>query len=240
MARRASTAALRRGGVGREAFRVLASNLTILLADLERPTVIITSATEGEGKTTTCAGLARAFAASGRRVVVLDLDLRHANLHGRLGGHNEFGVSDVLLEQRRLDDCLQRVSADPTGRGRWSLYLLAAGKPVANPPELLGSGRALRLLEALSAQADVVLIDSPPVLPVADTLVIGRMAAGALLVVEPRRTPIPTVQRAKDALIRNQTRLLGVVLNKLASRDLEFGYGYRYGDRPLKGTPDEM
>jgi non-specific protein-tyrosine kinase len=89
------------------------------------------------------------------------------------------------------------------------------------------------LLEALSKQADIVLLDTPPVLPVADTLVIGRLAAGAVLVIEARRTPIPAVIRAKDALTRNQTRVLGVALNRLQDRDAGestgYGYGYGYG-----------
>ena len=71
-----------------------------------------------------------------------------------------------------------------------------------------------------------MLLDTPPVLPVADTLVIGRLAAGAILVVESRRTPTPVALKAKAALTRNQTRLLGVVLNKLQGRDAAYGYGY--------------
>jgi capsular exopolysaccharide synthesis family protein len=207
--------------------RVLRSNLLVGLNDLERPTVIITSATEGEGKTSTCAALARSFAMAGARTVVVDLDVRHPDVHRWFGGHNECGVTDVLLEERRLEDCLQliQVGRGPKG-GQRSFYLLGAGSPAANPTELLGMGRTGQLLDTLSGQADIVLIDTPPVLPVADTLVIGRLVAGAILVVEARRTPITSVQRAKDALIRNQTRLLGVVVNKLPPTDAEMGYGY--------------
>jgi protein-tyrosine kinase len=207
------------------------TNLLVALTDLEPPTVLVTSATEGEGKTATCAGLARSLAMAGQRVVVIDLDLRHPDVHRWLHGHNEFGVSDLLLERRRLEDCLQQVEVDsPTGRGARSLYLLATGPPVANPTELLSTRRTAQLLDGLSRQADIVLIDTPPVLPVADTLVIGRITAGAILVVESRRTPIPTVERAKAALTRNQTRILGVVLNKQQPKDLVIGYGYGYGD----------
>jgi capsular exopolysaccharide synthesis family protein len=208
----------------------------VTLVDLELPTVVVTSAIEGEGKTATCAGLARSLAMAGQRVVVIDLDLRHPDVHHWLHGHNEFGVSDFLLENRRLEDCLQQIDIEsPTGRTPRSLYLLATGKPVANPTEVLATHRTAQLLDSLSRQADIVLIDSPPILPVADTLVIGRVTAGAILVVEARRTPIPTVERAKAALIRNQTRILGVVLNKQRSRDVGYGYGYGYG----YGTDDE-
>ncbi len=215
-----------------EAFRVLRSNLAVALSDLERPIVIITSASPGEGKTTTCVNLAQAMALAGQRTVLVDVDLRHPDAHRQLGARNEYGVSDVLLERRPLEDCLQFVQLGPgpsqTPRG---LYFLATGEGVASPTELLATHRMARLLDSLAAQADIVLLDTPPVLPVADTLVIGRMVAGAVLVVEARRTPIDALRQAKDALTRNQTRLLGLVVNKLQQRDvgIRFGYGEGYG-----------
>lgn len=222
--------------VTEEAFRILRSNLNVVLADLERPTVIITSALAGEGKTSTCANLARAFAAARQRVVVVDLDFRHPNTHLWLGGHNEFGASDVLLDKLPLADALQRLELNTDGNGAAGIYLLATGSPVHNPTELLATSRMARMLEALAGQADVMLLDTPPVLPVADTLVIGRMAAGAILVVEAARTPVTAVQRAKDALTRNQTRLLGTVINKMPSDSLGYGYGYGYGTTGTNGS----
>ena len=213
-----------------EAYRVLRSNLLVSLNDLERPTVLVTSAYAEEGKTSTSAHLAASLAAGGHRVVLVDLDLRHPNLHAWFDVHNEYGVSDVLLERRPVDECLQYVEVgegpNATPRG---LYMMATGPPVNSPAELLGTNRTAQLLKALARQADVVLIDTPPVLLVADTLVIGRMVAGAILVIQSRRTPMPAVQQAKDALIRNQTRLLGLVINKFQARDGGYGYGYGYG-----------
>ena len=213
-----------------EAFRIMRSNLSVALADIDRPTVIVTSANANEGKTLTCAHLAMSFAAAGQRVVLVDLDLRHPNSHRLVGAHNEYGASEVLLGRRTLDEAMQYLELPaPPGRSRPGLYFLATGTQVTNPAELLGSGRTARLLEGLSAQADVVLLDTPPVLPVADTLVIGRIASGAILVTEARVTAVPAVQKAKDLLIRNQTRLLGVILNKFQQRDARYGYGYGYG-----------
>jgi capsular exopolysaccharide synthesis family protein len=199
---------------------------------MERPRVIVTSAEAGEGKTITCANLALSFARAGQRVVVVDLDLRHPNTHRVLGTHNEFGVTDVLLGRLPLDECLQYLELpERAGRSARGVYFLATGPSVNNPAELLGMGRTARLLDGLGRQADLILIDTPPVLPVADTLVIGRMASGALLVVEARKTSLGAITKAKDLLIRNQTRLLGIVLNKFRQRDsgFEFGYGYGYG-----------
>ena len=219
-----------------EAFRVLRSNLTVSLADLERPVVIVTSAYAGEGKTSTAINLAKSMAAAGQRVVLVDADLRHPDAHRWLGVHNEHGLTDILLDRRAVDDALQYidVGAGPA-QGRRALYLLAAGPSVENPGELLGTKRTAALLDALAAQADVVLIDTPPVLQVADTLVIAHMAAGALLVAETRRTPVAALQRTKDALTRNQSRLLGIVINKFQARDAGdadaiFEYSYGYGD----------
>lgn len=211
-----------------EAFRVLRSNLLVSIADLANPVVIITSAQPGEGKTHVSVSLARSLAVAGQRVVLVDVDLRHPDAHRRLGAHNEIGVADVLLDRRPVDQCLQYIDLDDAPGSRSGLYFLATGLGVLNPTELLGSQRTVRLLDTLAAQADIVLLDTPPVLPVADPLVIGRMAAGALLVVEARRTPVPSVLKARDALTRNQTRVLGVALNKVPSGETGGGYGYGY------------
>jgi capsular exopolysaccharide synthesis family protein len=217
----------------REAFRVLRSNLLVAISDLDNPIVVVTSAFEREGKTSTCVNLAESLAAAGPRVVVVDLDLRSPQSHRMLGVHNDAGVSDVLLDRRPLDECMQYVQVPVADSSRVAgMYFLGAGPHIGNPTELLATPRTGRMLEVLSTQADIVLLDTPPVLPVADTLVIGRLAAGAVLVVEAQRTPAPAARRAKDALTRNQTRLLGVVLNQFQAKyanEVADGYGYGFG-----------
>jgi succinoglycan biosynthesis transport protein ExoP len=213
-----------------EAFRVLRSNLLVAIDDLANPVVVVTSAQEGEGKTTTSVGLARSLALAGPRVVLVDLDLRRPDAHRLLGADNVPGVAEVLQNRRELKDCLQFLpppKGSPSSRG---LYFVPAGQATANPAELLATPRAGRLLEALATEADIVLLDSPPVLPVADALLIGRLAAGAVLVVESRRTPVQMVNRAKAALIRNRTRILGVVLNGQRASDDDAGSELGYGD----------
>jgi receptor protein-tyrosine kinase len=212
----------------------------VAIADLPNPVVVVTSAYEREGKTSTCVNLAQSLASAGPRVVLVDLDLRNPQSHRLLGAENTAGVSDVLLDRCPLDECLQYVQLPVADSGRAAgMYFLGAGQHVGNPTELLSTPRLGRLLEVLADQADIVLLDAPPVLPVADTLVIGRLATGAVLVVEARRTPAPAAQRAKDALTRNQTRLLGVVLNKFRARYATdanadgYGYGLAY-DEPYE------
>src|SRR4051794_26776271 len=155
------------------------------------------------------------MALGGQRVVLADLDLRHPDVHRWFGVSNDAGVTDILLGRATIDESLQYVQISKGSAGARGFYLLPTGPPIANPTELLGSPRMAQLLDALATQADVVVVDTPPVLPVADTLVIGRMAAGAILVVEARKTPVAAIQRAKDALTRSQTRLLGLVVNKM-------------------------
>jgi non-specific protein-tyrosine kinase len=212
-----------------EAFRVLRSNLLVAIDDLDNPVVVVTSSQEGEGKTSTSVMLARSLALAGPRVVLVDLDLRRPDAHRLLGADNIPGVAEVLQGRSEIEDCLQFLAppkGSPASRG---LYFVPAGQATANPAELLGTPRTGRLLSALAREADIVLLDSPPVLPVADTLVIGRLAAGAVLVVESRRTPVQMVNRAKAALIRNQTRILGVVLNQQRAADDDAGYQFGYG-----------
>jgi capsular exopolysaccharide synthesis family protein len=217
----------------REAFRVLRSNLLVTISDLDNPVVVVTSAFEREGKTSTAVNLAESLATAGPRVVLVDLDLRSPQSHRLLGVDNDAGVSDVLLDRRPLDECLQYIQVPVADSSRVAgMYFLSAGPHVGNPTELLATPRTGRMLEVLSKQADIVLLDTPPVLPVADTLVIGRLAAGAVLVVEAQHTPAPAARRAKDALTRNQTRLLGVVLNQFQAKyanEVADGYGYGHG-----------
>jgi capsular exopolysaccharide synthesis family protein len=219
------TGSLDPSGERDEALRVLRSNLLVAMSDLQNPIVVVTSANAGEGKTSTCVPLATSFALAGFKVVLVDLDLRHPDAHRLLGCANEVGVADVLAGRVSVQDALQFVDCSPTS----GIYFLPTGPSPENPTELLGARRTLTVLQSLAEQADLVLIDSAPVLPVADTLVISRFAAGALLVVEAGHTPIAAVQRAKDALIRNQTRILGLVLNRVRAGDSVFGYGYGYG-----------
>lgn len=228
-----------------EAYRILRTNVAVALGAMSQPTVVVTSAYAHEGKTSITANLAASLASAGHNVGLVDFDLRHPDLHSWFNATHEVGVTDVLLGRRSLHECLQYREVD-TGIANTTggIYLLSTGAPVQRPTELLSTSATAKLLEDLveykpdkpgaqSREMDMVLIDTPPVLPVADALVVGRLASGALLVVEGGKTPIGAVQQAKNALTRNQTRLLGVIMNGRSS-DLEqgLGYGYGYGDEP--------
>jgi capsular exopolysaccharide synthesis family protein len=223
-------------GLLTESYRVMRANLSVAMANIEHQVIMITSAVPGEGKTSTVANLAPLLAVAGHRVVVVDLDLRHPDLHNALGLANERGASDVLSGRAELGECMQYVAVkSEAGHGEQGMYVLPSGPTPPDPGELVADRRAARMLQSLAEQADIVLVDSPPVIPVSDSLTLARIVSGVVLVVEARRTPIPLIQDARDALAGNQARILGVVLNKLRPRDVRGAegtsvgrYGYTY------------
>ena len=226
---RAATSRPADDGLRNEAFRVLRSNLEVNLEELERHSIMITSPSANEGKTLTAVNLAASMASTGRRVVLVDLDLRHPDVHARVDGHNETGATDVLLGRLPLSDCLQFVSTERGNGASSGFYALPVGPPEANPSELLSTSRTARLIDALGTNADIVLIDAPPVLPVADSLSLARLAGGVVVVVEAGRTTYPQIERAVQLLARSQGRLLGMVLNR--APDVGYGYGYSLSDQ---------
>lgn len=226
----------RRASAGAEfedAFQVLQAGLSAALADVIQPRVMVTSPSGGEGKTTTFVNLARGYAEAGRRVVALDLDMRHPDAHRLFGAHNEFGLSDLVLERRPPEDCLQFVALAGPDTTAGGLYFLGTGPVGENPAALLSMDRTAKMLDLIASQADLVLIDTPPVLTVADALVVGPLVSGALLVAEAHRTTHPELGRAKDLLLRNRTPVLGVVLNRFDRRD----QGYWEPPAGPAGTP---
>jgi capsular exopolysaccharide synthesis family protein len=219
-----------------EGYRVVRSNLLVALADFKQPRVIVSSPKAGEGKTVTCAHLAVSCARAGLQVVLVDLDLRHPDVHRLVGAHNRFGVGDVLLGHRAVHECLQyRALPDPHELSARGLSFLASGAPVHNPSELLATSATAAMLDELSQQADLIIIDAPPVIPVADMLVLGRVVTGVVLVAAAGHTTATDLNQAKNRLVRNQTRILGVVLNKLRPGDEGFGDVYAYGSEPSAG-----
>jgi Mrp family chromosome partitioning ATPase len=161
-----------------------------------------------------------------------------------LGTSSQLGVSDVLLGGRRLEECLQELTFTTVEPVRPTIEFLPAGQPVANPSELLTSSRLPELISRMTMRADVLLIDAPPVLAVADTLEIGRAVGGVVLVVEASHTTLPSVTRARDALARGGVNLMGVVLNKFDAKHSADAYegapGYGPSDADTRrGRLDE-
>ncbi len=209
-----------------ESFRALRTNLQFL--DMGgRASFVITSSIPSEGKSTTTINLAIALADAGKRVALLDTDLRKPKVAEYLGIEGGAGLTDVLIGRARVDDVLQ-----PWG-GR-SLFVLPAGKVPPNPSELLGSQQMATLLDALEREFDVVLCDAPPLLPVTDAAILARATSGALLIVSAGRATKHQLTGATEALSTVGAKLAGFVMSMVPTRGPDsyysaYGYGYGYG-----------
>lgn len=216
-----------------EAYRTLRTSVQFLGLDRPLGTLLVTSPTKAEGKTTTLANLAVTFAHAGQRVILLDCDLRRPRVHEFFGLSNEVGFTSVLLGTDPLAEALQPVEAHP------SLAVLASGPPPPDPSELLASQRTREVIEALKSRCDLVLIDSPPVLPVTDPLVLSGIADAALLVVSTDQTTKRALHRAFELLTQINAPLMGTVLNEVGpERAYAYGYaGYAYYQRQSAREP---
>lgn len=207
-----------------EAYRSLRTSVQFLGLDRPVRTLQVTSPSAAEGKTSTVANLAVALAAAGQRVIAVDCDLRKPRLHAFFGLDNEVGFTTVLVGDAPLSVALQPVA------GQDGLAVLASGGPPPNPSELLAGARTAQVLESLAAQADVVLIDCPPVLPVTDAAILAGRVDATLVVVTATETHRRRLQQALETLAQVGAPLSGLVLNA-ARAEAGYGYAYRYGYR---------
>lgn len=216
-------AALRPMSPFAEAYRTLRTNLQFSSLDKNTHTLLITSALAKEGKTTTVANLGVVMAQAGKKVLLVDADLRRSMLHRVFDLPDRRGLTDLLLADAAPDEsCL--LETDIT-----NLYLLPSGPLPPTPSELLGSERMSKLISRLCTLADVLLFDSPPVLAVTDAAVLASYTDGVLLVVESGRTPKEESRKALNSLQSVGARVLGTVLTRCKIEGRDYYYG-RHGD----------
>ena len=204
-----------------EAYRTLRTNLQFAKVDGELKTIMFTSAGPGEGKSTTIANTAVALAQSGKRVILLDCDLRNPVLHKIFGKQNH-GLTNILVENLNIADQIQETGIE-------NLRLLTSGPIPPNPSELMGSRKMSELLEVLKKEADIVLIDSPPVVAVTDASVLASQVDGVTLVLDSGTVRPEMAQRAKELLTNANGTILGVILNRAEIDDDHAYYYYYYG-----------
>lgn len=208
-------------GIRAEPTRQLRTNLQFVEASSELKTLLVTSSIPGEGKSLTAANLAIVFAESGRKVCLVEADLRRPKATEYLGVEGAVGLTNVLIGEVTLDDVLQ-----PWQDG--GVTILAAGQRPPNPSELLGSQAMHDLLADLRTRFDVVLIDAPPLLPVTDAAVLAAACDGALLVVGSGRVDSQAVTKSLESLDKVNARVVGVVLNMASVSGSAGYYSYRY------------
>jgi len=221
-----------------ESFRTLRTNLQFLDPGRTDRSFVVTSSIESEGKSTTGANLAIALADAGSRVLLIDADLRRPKVAEYMGVEGAAGLTDLLIGRAELDDLIQ-----PWGKGQ--LFVLPAGQVPPNPSELLGSARMNHFVQEFNRMFDVVIYDTPPLLPVTDAAILAKNVGGAIIVVAAGRTHKNQLKGAISALDNVGAPISGLVLTMLPTKGPDaygygrygYGYGYGYGDEVTTDTP---
>ncbi|RPI53645.1 MAG: polysaccharide biosynthesis tyrosine autokinase [Chloroflexi bacterium] len=202
-----------------EAYRALRTNIRLSSVDEPIRTLIVTSPSPREGKSTTAANLGVVVAQAGKSVILVDADLRRSSLHRFFALPSKEGLTNVLVQDElAVDGWLQETGID-------NLRVLTSGPLPPDPADLLGSKRMHHLIECLEHEADLIIFDTPPTIPVSDATVLALEADAVLLVVEAGRTRRGAIRRTMEDLQRAGAHVLGAVLNRVTSRPSK-GYYY--------------
>lgn len=204
-----------------EQYRTIRTNLQFASVDKELGSILVTSAAPSEGKSLTVANLAVVYAQQGKKILLIDADLRKPTVHYTFRLDNLTGLSTVLVGEEQFTEVIQDSDVE-------NLSVLTSGPIPPNPSELLGSKRMEQFLEDASQFYDVIIIDSPPVLAVADAQILANVVDGSLLVVRSGQTEYEAAEKAKEALERTTSKLLGAVLNDREKKGSN-SYYYYYG-----------
>jgi len=207
-----------------EAFRSLRTSIMLSRAGGGAKTILITSCVPGEGKTTLTSNLAAAFAQHNKNVLIVEADMRRPRMTHVMEVPSDLGLSNVLTATASFDDAVVRGIQWPT------LDILPAGPQPPNPSELLGSAAFADLLERLRCQYDLVLLDSPPALLVADPISVASLVDAVVWISRAGVVTRPYLGRANGMIHRNQMPVIGFVLNGITSEDAGYGYGSYYGE----------
>lgn len=201
-----------------EQYRTIRTNIEFMAVDKEIQVILITSATQSEGKSTTSSNLAVAYAQQGKKVLIIDTDMRRPTVHYTFKVANGLGLSSLLTRQAELEKAVLPTKVD-------NLSILTAGPIPPNPAELLSSRSMENLILQLREEYDVIILDAPPLLQVADSRITSKLTDGVVLVVGCTTSDRQRVLKAKEQLELAEAKILGVVLNR---RELTDDSAYQY------------
>jgi protein-tyrosine kinase len=202
-----------------EQYRTIRTNIEFSSVDESIKTLLITSSGPEEGKSTTVANLAVVFAQQGKKVLLIDADLRKPTVHYTFQVDNVNGLTNVLTKQSPLEKAVNKSHVE-------HLSVLTSGPIPPNPAELLGSKAMEDLLALAVEEYDIVIFDTPPVLAVTDAQILANKCDGTILVVNSGHTEIEPAVKAKEMLLNSKGKLLGVVLNQKKANESQYYYYY--------------
>ncbi|WP_027093839.1 CpsD/CapB family tyrosine-protein kinase [Cohnella thermotolerans] len=202
-----------------EVYKTLRTNIHFSSIDSPLKVIMMTSAVKGEGKTTTVCNLAVAYAQEGKKVLLIDCDLRAPAVHQLFSQSNRTGLTNILANQNQWQEVIRDTPID-------TLSLLTSGPIPPNPAELLGSSRMQALIEELRQHYDVILLDVPPVLAVTDSLVVSALCDSVVMVVVAGKVDKELVKKTKASLEHVNARLIGVVFNRINRRERKAAFSY--------------
>ena len=227
-----------------EAYRTIRTNLQFSGVDKEMKVIEVTSAVPNEGKSTVIGSLAVVLAQARKKVLLLDCDFRNPTQHKLFGLHNK-GLTNFMANGDDFVSFIQHVEQE-------NLDILVSGPGAPNPSEMLMSNKMQDLLDRVRTEYDYVLIDTPPIMPVTDSAVLGAKVDGVMIVIASGADKPELVQTAKTRLVQGGANILGCILNKVQvgggrygygnksyGYGYGYGYGYYYGGKEEEKTPDE-
>jgi capsular exopolysaccharide synthesis family protein len=205
-----------------EAFRSLRTGLQFSTSEGLPKSLLVTSSKPAEGKSTTTVSIARSLASIQLKVLLIDSDLRNSSLHKILNLSNEVGLSNYLTGASSPEDVVQLTHFE-------GVAFISSGPLPPNPAELLSGTKFLSLLTLAAQSFDIVLIDGPPIMGLADAPLLASLAQATLIVVAAHETRRSTLKVALKRLQFTRNTIIGATLNKFDSRQSGYGYGYGYG-----------
>ncbi len=188
-----------------ESYRSLRTNIQYSSIDKQVKTLVVTSSNAGEGKSTVAGNLAYTFFQSGKRVLIIDCDLRKPSLHRKFNVSNEVGLTDVLVGTSELNKVMKKIDDN--------LYLLTTGTLPPNPAEIIGSNTMENFLEECKINFDYIILDTPPILPVTDSKLLAIKADATVLVVRSEISKLKHVSQAFKELGKVNANVIGTILN---------------------------
>lgn len=211
-----------------EAYRGIRTNLQFANVDKNFKTIMVTSATAGEGKTTTLCNVAATLADAGNKILIMDCDLRKPRIHKFFNLSNAIGVTDILLNGYDYKKFVNKIEYN-------NISVLTSGHIPKNPSELLSSEAMKKFIELLKMEYDYIMIDTPPVVPVTDGVIMSTYIDRVIMVCSSGELNIDMGKRAKESLEKVGANILGVVLNKVPMNAKKYEYYYYYHQKDGKG-----